>query len=158
MKILIAYATVYGSTREVAEKVGQVLKSKGHDVDVASVAEVTDLSSYHAAVIGAPVMKFSFLPPAKKFVKRNAEILKTIPVAYFSLGFKMIDYTPEGRDWMMRKLKAVTSHVPAVDIGLFGGKYVKPEKGLKMPFPEGDWRDWEKIEAWAEGLSHKLKM
>jgi menaquinone-dependent protoporphyrinogen oxidase len=157
MKVLVTYATVHGSTKEIAEKVGDVLKSKGMEVDVKSVTDISDVSAYEAAVIGAPVMKFSFLPPARKFVKKNKDYLSKIHVAYFSLGFKMIDDTPEGRDWMMKKLKVVTKVVEPVDVGLFGGRYQKPEKGLKMPFPEGDWRDWDKITAWAAGLATKLK-
>jgi menaquinone-dependent protoporphyrinogen oxidase len=157
VKVLVAYATKYGSTREVAQKIGDVLSSKGMEVTVSNVSDVTGISSFDAAVIGAPVMKFRFLPPARKFVKNNKQALNRIPVAYFSLGFKMIDDTPEGREWMLKKLKAVTKHVTPVDVGLFGGKYVKPEKGFKMPFPEGDWRDWDKIATWAEGLAEKLK-
>lgn len=157
MKVLVAYATEYGSTREVAQKVGEILKSKGFRVNVSDISDISDISSYNAAVIGAPVMKFRFLPTARKFVKNNKDALAKIPVAYFSLGFRMIEDTPEHREWMMRKLKVVTKHVPPVDVGLFGGRYKKPEKGLKMPFPEGDWRDWEKITTWAERLVDKLK-
>lgn len=157
MKVLVAYATAYGSTKEIAEKVGEVLKSKGMQVDVLNVSDIIDMSPYNAAVIGAPVMKFNFLPPAKKFVKLNKDALSKIPVAYFSLGFKMMQDTPENREWMMRKLKVVTKLVPPVEVGLFGGRYKKPEKGFALPFPEGDWRNWEKITAWAEGLVDKLK-
>lgn len=157
MRILVTYATKYGSTREVAEKIGDVLISKGMDVDVASVTDVSNVSSYDAAVIGAPVMKFRFLPAAKRFVKRNKQALARIPVAFFSLGFRMMEDSPENRDWMMRKLKAVTKHVAPVDVGLFGGRYKKPKKGFSFPFPEGDWRDWDKITAWAEELADKLK-
>jgi menaquinone-dependent protoporphyrinogen oxidase len=157
MKVLVAYATVYGSTKEVAEKIGEVLKSKGMEVDVSSVSDISDISSYDAAVIGAPVMKFRFLPPARKFVKSNKETLSKIPVAYFSLGLAMMEDTQDHRDTMMRKLKVVTKRVRPVDVGLFGGKYKKPEKGFKMPLPEGDWRDWDKIEAWAKGLAGKLR-
>lgn len=146
MKVLIAYATEYGSTREVAEKVGDTLKSKGLEVDVSSVSEVSDISSYNAAVIGAPVMRFRFLPPARKFVKSNKEALSKIPVAYFSLGLTMKEDTPKRRERMMKKLKVVTRQVAPVDVGLFGGKY----QGR-------DYRDWDKINAWAEGLVDKLK-
>lgn len=157
MKILVAYATAYGSTREIAEKIGEVLKSKGMQVTVSDIKEKPGPEGFDAAVIGAPVMKFRFLPAAVKFVKANKEDLKKIPVAYFSLGFRMMEDTPEHRDWMIQKLKVVTRHVAPVDIGLFGGKYVKPDKGFAFPFPEGDWRDWEKIQAWAVGLTDKLK-
>ncbi|MBN2379940.1 flavodoxin domain-containing protein [candidate division WOR-3 bacterium] len=156
MKVLIGYATVYGSTKEVAEKVGEVLESKGMEVDVVSVTDASDVSTYDAAVIGAPVMKFSFLRPARKFVKNNKDALSKIPVAYFSLGFAMMEDTQDRRETMMRKLKVVTRRVEPVDVGLFGGRYIKPEKGFALPFPEGDWRDWDKITAWAEGLAGKL--
>jgi menaquinone-dependent protoporphyrinogen oxidase len=145
MKVLVAYATEYGSTREVARKVAEVLKSKGMEVDVSDVSDVSDVTSYSAAVVGAPVMRFSFLPPAKKFVKSNKEALSKIPVAYFSLGMTMKEDTPQRRKRMMRKLKAVTKHVAAVDVGLFGGRY-----------HGDDYRDWEKIASWAEGLAEKL--
>ncbi|TET22690.1 MAG: hypothetical protein E3J71_05375 [Candidatus Stahlbacteria bacterium] len=146
MKVLIAYTTRRGSTREVAEKIGEILKSKGMEVNVSNVAEVSDISSYNAAVIGAPVMRFRFLPPAKKFVKSNKEALSKIPVAYFSLGITMKEDTPKRRERMMKKLKVVTRQVEPVDVGLFGGKY----QGR-------DYRDWDKITAWAEGLAEKIK-
>lgn len=146
MKVLIAYTTRRGSTREVAEKIGEILKSKGMEVNVFNVAEVSDISSYNAAVIGAPVMRFRFLPPAKKFVKSNKEALSKIPVAYFSLGITMKEDTPKRRERMARKLKVVTRQVAPVDVGLFGGRY----QGR-------DYRDWDKITAWAEGLAEKIK-
>lgn len=146
MKVLIAYTTRRDSTREVAEKIGEILKSKGMEVNVFNVAEVSDISSYNAAVIGAPVMRFRFLPPAKKFVKSNKEALSKIPVAYFSLGITMKEDTPKRRERMARKLKVVTRQVAPVDVGLFGGRY----QGR-------DYRDWDKITAWAEGLAEKIK-
>lgn len=51
MKVLVGYATRYGSTREVAEKVGEVMKSKGAEVVVANIADKPDVSGYDAAGI-----------------------------------------------------------------------------------------------------------
>jgi menaquinone-dependent protoporphyrinogen oxidase len=146
MKVLVAYATEYGSTREVAQKVGEVLESKGMDVDVSDVSDVRDVSSYDAAVVGAPVIGFRFLPPAKDFVVANKDALSQIPVAFFTLGMFMKKDTPRRRKWFIRRLKVVTKHVEPRDIGLFGGKTEKE-----------DYRDWDKITAWAEGLFDKLK-
>jgi menaquinone-dependent protoporphyrinogen IX oxidase len=87
-----------------------------------------------------------FLPPAKKFVKKNKEALAKIPVAYFSLGITMKEDTPQRRKRMMRKLKAVTKHIAPVDVGLFGGRY-----------QGNDYRDWDKIQAWAKELTDKLR-
>jgi menaquinone-dependent protoporphyrinogen oxidase len=145
VKVLIAYATEYGSTREVAQKIGEVLKSKGMGVDVLDVSQVKDLSPYNAAVVGAPVIAFKFLAPAKEFVISNKDTLSKIPVAYFTLGMFMKKDTPGRRRWFKGRLKVVTRHVEPRDIGFFGGKTDKE-----------DCRDWEKITAWAEGLTEKL--
>ncbi|MBD3284908.1 hypothetical protein GF359_00935 [candidate division WOR-3 bacterium] len=145
VKILVAYATEHGSTREVAQKIGEALETKDLDVDVQDVRGVKDLSSYNAAIVGAPIIAFKFLEPAKEFVEGNKDALSKIPVAYFSLGMLMKRNTPFRRKLFMKWLKVVTEHVEPCDIGLFGGKTDKE-----------DCRDWEKITAWAEGLAEKF--
>ncbi|MEA3312608.1 MAG: flavodoxin domain-containing protein [candidate division WOR-3 bacterium] len=55
MKVLVAYATKHGSTREVAEKIGEVMKSKGAEVKVANITDKPDPAGYDAVVIGGAV-------------------------------------------------------------------------------------------------------
>jgi menaquinone-dependent protoporphyrinogen IX oxidase len=43
-KILIAYATKYGATGEIAEKISLVLRKTGFGTDVLAVNNVKDLS------------------------------------------------------------------------------------------------------------------
>ena len=43
-RVLIAYATKYGATAEIAEKVGQVLTEAGFEADVRPVDQVADLA------------------------------------------------------------------------------------------------------------------
>ena len=54
-KVLVAYATKYGATAEIAEKIGQVLRETGMAVDVEPADRVGDLSSYRAVVLGSGV-------------------------------------------------------------------------------------------------------
>nr|HQD26703.1 flavodoxin domain-containing protein [Methanoculleus thermophilus] len=61
-RILVAYATRYGSTADVAEAIGDELRKSGADVDVKPVGEVRDLSLYRAAVIGSPIYMGKWLP------------------------------------------------------------------------------------------------
>jgi menaquinone-dependent protoporphyrinogen oxidase len=145
MKVLIAYATEHGSTREIAQEIGQVLESKGLDVEVLDVSEASNISSYDAAVVGAPVIGFKFLIPAREFVIANKDALSSIPVAFFTLGMFMKKDTPGRRRWFTRRLKVVTRHVEPRDIGFFGGKTEKE-----------DYRDWDAITAWAESLIEKF--
>lgn len=54
-KVLVAYATKYGSTEEIAEKIGQVLRQIDLPVEVLSTNRVSDLTSYDAIVLGSAV-------------------------------------------------------------------------------------------------------
>ena len=54
-KILVAYASKYGSTTEIANKIGEVLTQAGHQVDVLSADQVKGLSAYQAIVLGSAV-------------------------------------------------------------------------------------------------------
>jgi menaquinone-dependent protoporphyrinogen oxidase len=97
-----------------------------------------------------------------KFLKENSEILGKVPVAYFVVCMTMQNPTEENRQKALAYLDSVRHSVPEVkpvEIGLFAGalhydklswlmrKIVK-SKGS----PEGDFRDWDAIRAWAAHL------
>ncbi len=54
-KTLVAYATKRGSTAEIAEKIGEVLKRRQIQVDVLPVREITDLSPYKTVILGTAI-------------------------------------------------------------------------------------------------------
>lgn len=147
MKVLIAYTTKKGSTREVAERIGEVLESKGMEVKVADIKEKPEVEGYDAAIVGAPIMMGSLLHRAPRFVKKHLNYLADKPFACFALGGTLAEDTEENRAIMLEKLKKITDKIVPVDIGLFGGRYDENR----------DYRDWQKITAWAEGLAAKLK-
>jgi menaquinone-dependent protoporphyrinogen oxidase len=147
MKVLIAYTTKKGSTREVAEKVGEILKSRGMDVTVADIKDKPVVEGLDAIIVGAPVIMGSLLHRAPDFVNKYLKVLKEKPFACFALGGTMKEDTEENRAVMLKKLSKITDKIKPVDIGLFGGRYEK----------KGDYRDWNAIADWAEGLAAKLK-
>ena len=53
--VLVAYATRYGSTQEVAEAVAATLRERGLEVDIQPMREVRALDQYRAVVLGAPL-------------------------------------------------------------------------------------------------------
>jgi menaquinone-dependent protoporphyrinogen oxidase len=55
IQVLVAYATKYGATAEIAEKKGQVLRKAGLRADVLSADRVSDLAPYNAVVLGSAV-------------------------------------------------------------------------------------------------------
>ena len=49
---LVAYASKFGSTREVAERVATRLRDCGFDTEVSAAGEVRSLDGYDAVVFG----------------------------------------------------------------------------------------------------------
>jgi len=71
--VLVAYATRYGSTLEVAEEIARVLRQSGLLVDDLSVREVKSLDGYRAVVVGVPLYIGKFLRDARRCRLRLAE-------------------------------------------------------------------------------------
>ena len=82
-KILVTYATMSGSTAEVAGAVANRLSRDGVAVDLLPVSQVTDLSAYDAAVMGAPMI-LGWHPEMVNFIEKNQQALEALPVACFT--------------------------------------------------------------------------
>jgi len=162
-KILVAYASGCGSTGEVAEAVGQALCEAGAAVDVRLAKNVTDVSSYRAVIVGSAIRMGRWLPEAVQFVETHREPLSRVPVAYFLGCMTLEDDTEENRRTVAAYLDPVCEIVQPVDVGLFAGvmdysklSFVFRLMMKAMGTPEGDFRDWEAIRAWAAGLRPAL--
>lgn len=169
-KVLIGYASFCGTTGGVAEAIGQVLCDRGATVDVRLVKNVSNISHYDAAVIGSAVRSSSWRPEAIAFVERNKETLSRIPVGYFLTCLALYEDTEGSRRVAKSYMEPILNAVPTVqplDIGLFAGvldysklpwmyRMVMKYKMKKKGVPEGDFRNWEAIRAWTEGLYSSL--
>ncbi|MBK7316822.1 flavodoxin domain-containing protein [Candidatus Villigracilis affinis] len=67
-KILVTYASRFGSTEGVAKSIGKTLAENGAKVDVLPMRDVKDLSPYDAVVAGSAVNGGAWLPEAMQFV------------------------------------------------------------------------------------------
>ena len=158
-QVLIAYATVYGSTREVAEKVGEVLAERGIQTTVRAAADVDSLDGFSAVVLGGALYFFRLHKDARRFLSRHRKALKDLPFAVFGTGptnNKEEEFAGARKhlDGSLRKFKELSPVVTEV----FGGKL--DPKALrfphKLPMPASDIRDWDAIRAWAQSLPAAL--
>jgi menaquinone-dependent protoporphyrinogen oxidase len=151
--ILVAYASRYGSTREVAETIAKVV---GGEARLA--ADVDDLARYDAVVLGGGIYMGRWHKDARGFVRRFRQELLEVPVALFALG----PLDEEAAHWVTakRQFDAAIQKLPVepVDTRLFGGA-VDPTN-LHFPFnhmPAADVRDWDAVREWAEELAERFE-
>ncbi len=163
--ILIAYATRYGSTQEVAEAVAATLRERGLAVDIEPMRQVRSLDQYRAVVLGAPLYMFHWHKDALHFLARHREALTQRPVAIFALGPIHAEEKEfqEARQQLEKELAKFPWLTPRA-IASFGGKF-DPQK-LTFPYnlvptlksmPASDVRDWTAIRTWASDLATQFQ-
>ncbi len=82
-KILVTYASRFGSTAGVAEAIGKTLAESGVQVDIFPMREVKDLSPYQAVVAGSAINAGAWLPEAMQFMQIHRAELNQKPFAAF---------------------------------------------------------------------------
>jgi menaquinone-dependent protoporphyrinogen oxidase len=165
-KVLVAYASMHGSTGEVAEVLAKDLCAAGASADIRLVGNVRDLSPYQAVVVGSAIRSDRWLPEATEFVAGHRSILSSIPAAYFLTCLTLAKPSaeiPTRVDSFLDPVREEVPEVTPVSTGLFAGvldynkygttikavmKYRMWAKGVE----EGDYRDWRAIHAWADQL------
>jgi menaquinone-dependent protoporphyrinogen oxidase len=166
IQILVAYATKYGATAEIAEKIGQVLRQAGLPTDVLPVADVSDLTPYMAVVLGSAVYIGKWRKEAVKFLQANEKMLAERQVWLFSSG-------PVGEGDAVELLEGwrfpeaqqpLADRIRPRDIVVFHGvinmnKLNPIEKWMfkKFESPVGDFRNWDAITVWATDIADVMK-
>jgi menaquinone-dependent protoporphyrinogen oxidase len=89
-KILVTYATMAGSTGEVAQAVGEEITKGGFQVDILPINEVKDLQAYDGVVVGGPMI-MGWHRVALRFLKKHREAFQQIPLAVFVLAMSLTE-------------------------------------------------------------------
>jgi menaquinone-dependent protoporphyrinogen oxidase len=166
-KILITYASKYGATQEIAEKIGAVLRQAGLQADVFPVDGVRDLTPYQAVILGSAVYIGQWNKEAAVFLQANEKTLANRQVWLFSSGPTGVgDPVELLNGWRLpAALQPVADRIQPRDIAVFHGninlgklnfiqKWVI-KNIVKKPF--GDFRDWDTIVTWSGTVAAQLK-
>ena len=79
-KILVAYATKYDATAEIAQRLGSVLQAQGLAVEVLPAEKAGDPAQYAAVVLGSAVYAGSWRKEAADYLQANQTALAQLPV------------------------------------------------------------------------------
>ena len=132
--VLVAYATKYGSTQEVAEAVAAALREHGADVEVRAAGDVSDVDRYSAVVLGGALFYFRWHRDARRFLTHHRAALARLPVAVFALGplGDSVEEMNEARGQLDRALAKAEWLSPAA-IAVFGGRLDPPGCASRTP-------------------------
>jgi menaquinone-dependent protoporphyrinogen oxidase len=168
-KILVAYASMTGSTAGVAEEIGKTLSESGAQVEVYQVHEVTNVDQYDAVVLGSAIHGGIWLPEAMSFLQAHRTQLARKPFAAFLVCMTMSVPNKKFQQGVADWLQPVRSVIKPISEGYFAGaldisKIPSFMDRLKFRisvllrvWSEGDHRDWTAIRNWATNLAPKLQ-
>jgi len=163
----VAYATKYGATGEIAERIGDELRTAGLEIDVVPVDQVVELSPYAAVVLGSAVYVGQWRKEAAAFLETHERELAERPVWLFSSGpTGSGDAATLMQGWRFPAAQQpIADRIRPRDIAFFHGvldanKISLPEKlivkGIKAPL--GDYRDWGAVASWAAAIAGAMKV
>jgi menaquinone-dependent protoporphyrinogen oxidase len=160
MAVPVAYASKHGPAQGIAERIAAILRASGLEVDLAVAEGAGEPTGHDAFVIGSAVYASRWMGPASQFIRHNGALLTGRPVWLFSVG-------PVGRRIPLPAvlppvLAGLGDSTGAQDHHVFrgaidAGKLRGAEHLIRLFLPEGDFRDWPDIEAWATGIASELR-
>jgi menaquinone-dependent protoporphyrinogen oxidase len=168
--VLLAYASEFGTTAEVAESVGRALGELGSSVEVRRVRDIHGLTGYDAVVVGAPIQFDTWMSQARRFVDDHEDQLGNLPVAYFFTCLALAhpsDSAMRKAQGYARKLEELSDRVTPVAVGRFAGvlDYHRLDRATRFAaritfslagVHEGDYRDWDTVTAWTRDVHHMM--
>ena len=160
MKVLVTTASKHGATAEIADAIGSVFISRGFEVVVKEPGDVEEIHTFDAIVVGSAVYAGHWMKPAIELTHRFAERFPGKLVWLFSSG--PIGEPPKPTEDPVDVAEIITV-TGARDHRLFAGKLDKtllsfPERAIvgALRAPQGDFRDWDEIRTWADGIAESL--
>jgi menaquinone-dependent protoporphyrinogen oxidase len=166
VRVLVSAASRHGSTAEIAERIGRVLRQEFADAPATRVdvlpPDGVDPDGYDALVLGSAVYMGHWLDGALRLSRRYAESGGHGPVWLFSSG-PIGD--PPKPDQQPVDVGAVVMATKARDHRLFTGvldrqRLTFGERALvaALRAPYGDFRDWAAVESWARDIAAELRV
>ncbi len=159
MTVLVAYGSKCGGTQGIAEWIGAALRDLGHDVRVEPARGVRTLEGVEAAIVAGALYAGRWHNHARRFVRRHSAGLAKLPVWLVASGPRS-DAADAGTVPPVRQVSAAAAGIGARGEVTFGGYQGADAHGsppsAKALARAGDWRNEERIRAWAGQVHREL--
>ncbi len=168
-KILIAYSTVDGQTKKIAETLAQELNG---EVTIKLFEEINNLAEFDKIIIGSSIRYGKFPKKLYRFVQENQAILTEKEADFF--GINLIARNPEKCcvennvyirkfldkiSWQPHDVKIFAGALNYTTYKLFDKKMIqlimKITDGPTDPTIDSEFTDWEQVSIYAEQFNQK---
>lgn len=160
MRVVIATGSRHGSTRDIGDRLAEVLASMDIEAVSCDVTEVESLDGVDAVVLGSAVYMGQWTKEAQVFVDHFRAELLVMPTWVFSSGPVGDPPQPDGEPAAHTRVREV---VEPEDDRVFPGVLDRDALGLgeklivkMIGAPDGDFRPWDDIDAFAREIGDAL--
>lgn len=169
-RLLIVFATSYGQTRRIADRISGVLEEHGIEVDIIDAKERKPFihsSKWDAVVVGASIIARGHQPAIREFIARNLDDLNKMPSAFFSVcasAGSVHEKSREAAQTLRADFLADVGWRPSLDVSFAGAinfteynwllrfymKYASRLNGGSTDTSrDHEYTDWNQVEAFA---------
>jgi menaquinone-dependent protoporphyrinogen oxidase len=172
MRILVAYASAHGSTREVAEFIGRILSVYNAEVTIADTKAIQSIEGYDVFVLGSAIHGGMWLQEMCAFTDRYAKGLAARPTYFWITCIRALE--DEGREHALRYYvdRKTLQALNVRDVAVFTGKlttsaishqeqwYLTTNYDGKLAAGgiNHDFRDWQAIAGWVNAIAKDLHL
>ena len=176
-RILVVYGTTYGHTAAVARRMRDALALRGHDVVLATAAELTHATSlerFDGVIVGSSVIAGRHHESVERFVRAHRIALDVEPSAFFSVSASAADPGAKSQAEARRMLHDFLGRVewlPRLTATIAGAvSYTRYRRPLRWYMQYVSWRhggstdasrdhvytDWDAVERFALAFAGSL--
>jgi menaquinone-dependent protoporphyrinogen oxidase len=148
-----------GGTAGIAERVAETLRDRGLEVTVLRARQVRTLDGYDAALVGSAIYAGQWRGEAVRLLRRMARAEAHVPLWLFHSGPLEVEDVPETQA-LPDEVGRLAETLHAREAVTFGGRLPEHPKGfvakLMARKRAGDWRDFDRVADWANGVADAL--
>jgi len=160
MRVLVVFGSKRGGTAGLADMIGEALTASGCQADVRPARGVRDLDGADAVIVAGALYANRWHRHARRFVRRNSERLRELPVWLVSTG--PLDDSAERDDIPATKqVQKLAARVGAQGHVTFGGRLAPDAQGFPASAlaktKSGDYRDPAHVQRWVDSVVSRLR-
>ena len=163
MGVHVITASRHGSTAEIGEAIAGRLRDRGYDAVAESAESPVQLEPGEPVVLGSPIYMGKWVKAARALAGRLVEESPGRPIWAFTVG--PVGDPPEPADASPEEEIERFAARHAIGHRIFTGRLdrslLKRHERLAVravKAPEGDFRDWASIRAWADEIADVLDL